>query len=80
MSSCSLLSAMASNDIDGVLDLTFSIETDAFGVNTTVDLKPGGRDIAVTNNNKREYARLLRMTSRSATESFRRSNWLPHIG
>lgn len=47
------------NDIDGILDLTFSVEDDQFGVIVTVDLKPGGRDIPVTNENKHEYVALV---------------------
>ena len=46
---------MLNNDIDDVLDLTFSTEDERFGEMTTVDLKPGGRDIEVTNDNKKEY-------------------------
>ncbi|KAK9447529.1 uncharacterized protein V1518DRAFT_376799 [Limtongia smithiae] len=41
------------------LDLTFSTEDNVFGEVVTVDLKPGGRDIAVTNENKREYVELV---------------------
>lgn len=43
------------NDIDDVLDLTFSTDDERFGETVTIDLKPGGRDIEVTNDNKREY-------------------------
>ena len=34
------------------LDLTFSVETDVFGVLQEVELKPGGRRIPVTEHNK----------------------------
>lgn len=44
---------------EGILELTFSIEADEWGVQKIVDLKPGGRDIAVTDENKREYVDLL---------------------
>lgn len=47
------------NDIDGILDLTFSVEDDQFGEIVTVDLKPNGREIPVTNENKREYVELV---------------------
>lgn len=47
------------NDIDGVLDLTFSAEDERFGELITVDLKPKGRDIEVTNENKKEYVELI---------------------
>lgn len=48
------------------LDLTFSAETTEFGAITITDLIPGGRDIAVTDDTKHEYVRLLahhRMTT-----------------
>ncbi|KAI9493846.1 hypothetical protein BDB00DRAFT_882925 [Zychaea mexicana] len=47
------------NDITDVLDLTFSTDDDQFGDVVTVDLKPGGRDIEVTEENKREYVNLV---------------------
>lgn len=47
------------NDITDILELTFSVEDDQFGEIVTVDLKPGGRDIAVNNDNKREYIELV---------------------
>lgn len=50
---------MLENDIDGVIDLTFSIESDDFGVTSIVDLLPNGRNIPVTNANKHEYVRLI---------------------
>lgn len=50
---------MLENDIDGVIDLTFSTERDDFGVIETIDLIPNGRNVAVTNENKGEYVRLI---------------------
>ena len=50
---------MLENDIDDVMDLTFSIETDFFGTKETVDLKPDGRNIPVTDANKHEYVTLI---------------------
>ncbi|KAJ9630298.1 E3 ubiquitin-protein ligase RSP5 [Exophiala oligosperma] len=47
------------NDITDILDQTFSIEDEQFGETKTIDLKPGGRDIPVTNENKREYVELV---------------------
>lgn len=47
------------NDITGILDLTFSAEDDKFGQVVEVDLKPGGRDIEVTEENKHEYVELI---------------------
>ncbi|ANB12562.1 NEDD4 family E3 ubiquitin-protein ligase [Sugiyamaella lignohabitans] len=46
---------MLDHDITDVLDLTFSIEDDQFGEIVTVDLKPNGRNLEVTNDNKLEY-------------------------
>lgn len=46
------------NSIDGVLDATFSVEHSSFGVLKNHELKPGGKDIVVTEENKREYVRL----------------------
>ena len=43
------------NDITDVLDQTFSTEDERFGETITIDLKPGGADIPVTNENKKEY-------------------------
>jgi len=43
------------NDIEDALELTFSTEDDRFGEVVTVDLKPDGRNIPVTNLNKKEY-------------------------
>lgn len=50
-----LTSCDRDNDITDVLDLTFSTDDDRFGEVVTVDLKPGGRDIEVTEENKKEY-------------------------
>ncbi|KAM0754299.1 HECT-domain-containing protein [Meredithblackwellia eburnea MCA 4105] len=50
---------MLNNDIEGIFDLTFSVETDDFGVVNVVDLVPNGRNVAVTNENKAEYVRLI---------------------
>jgi len=47
------------NDIEDVIENTFSAEDDRFGETITVDLKPGGRDVPVTNDNKAEYVQLL---------------------
>ena len=35
--------------------MTFSTEDERFGEQLEIDLKPGGRDIPVTNENKKEY-------------------------
>ncbi|XP_052090205.1 E3 ubiquitin-protein ligase HACE1-like [Mytilus californianus] len=61
-----ILQWILDHDIDNLgLDLTFSVETDVFGVMQEVELKPGGSHITVTEENKTEYAQLvteLRMT------------------
>lgn len=46
------------NDITCVLDHTFCVESDSFGERRTHELKPNGSDIAVTEENKREYVNL----------------------
>ncbi|CAO3643868.1 unnamed protein product [Mucor fragilis] len=47
------------NDITDVLELTFSVDDDRFGEMVTVDLTDGGRDIEVTEENKKEYVDLV---------------------
>jgi hypothetical protein len=43
----------------GVIDNVFADEHEAFGVIETVELRPGGMNIAVTEENKVEYVRLI---------------------
>lgn len=50
---------MLDNDITDVVFETFSQEVEKFGVTEIVDLKPGGRDIDVTNENKKEFVELV---------------------
>ena len=51
---------MLDNDIsDGILEQTFSTEDERFGVLTVEDLIPNGRNIDVTNDNKKEYVDLM---------------------
>nr|CAH7733586.1 unnamed protein product [Callosobruchus chinensis] len=52
------LTWMLENNIDGVLDTTFSVENNSFGVIKVHELKTGGAGIPVTEDNKREYVRL----------------------
>ncbi|KAK5465012.1 hypothetical protein LTS15_001575 [Exophiala xenobiotica] len=47
------------NDITDILDQTFSLEDEQFGETKTIDLKPNGQNIPVTNENKREYVELV---------------------
>ncbi|KAJ5449140.1 E3 ubiquitin ligase domain of unknown function DUF908 [Penicillium cf. griseofulvum] len=46
---------MLENDITDIITETFAIETDDFGEKQVIDLKPGGHDIPVTQENKEEY-------------------------
>jgi len=43
------------------LDLTFSTDDDRFGETISIDLKPGGSEIEVTNENKREYVECVHL-------------------
>ncbi|KAI5965231.1 hulA [Candida pseudojiufengensis] len=47
------------NDITDILDLTFSTEEEIFGDRVEVDLKPNGKEIEVTEENKHEYVELI---------------------
>lgn len=49
---------LLNNDVE-CLGLNFSYEKDNFGQNVTIDLKPNGRNIQVTNENKMEYVNSL---------------------
>ena len=53
------LSWAMENDVTDVIYSTFSVEDERFGEKVTVELKPGGKDIEVTNENKREYVELI---------------------
>lgn len=53
------LTWMLDNDITDMIFETFSVEDEVFGEKVTIDLKPGGREIAVTNENKSEYIDLV---------------------
>ncbi|KAI9188211.1 hypothetical protein H9P43_002602 [Blastocladiella emersonii ATCC 22665] len=46
---------MLNNDITDILDLTMSTEDSRFGEVVTIDLIPGGSEIPVTEENKKEY-------------------------
>ncbi len=45
------------NDITEVIDNCFCVDMEVFGEMKTHDLKPGGSDIAVTEENKKEYVK-----------------------
>lgn len=46
------------NNINGVLDSTFSVENNSFGALKVHELKPNGAQLVVTEENKREYVKL----------------------
>ncbi|KAK4140702.1 uncharacterized protein C8A04DRAFT_31792 [Dichotomopilus funicola] len=50
---------MLENDITDIIVETFSVEDDEFGVTKVVDLIENGRNVAVTDENKHEYVRLI---------------------
>ncbi|XP_044758401.1 E3 ubiquitin-protein ligase SMURF2 [Coccinella septempunctata] len=52
------LTWMLENSTEGVLETTFSVENNSFGVVKVHELKPGGAQILVTEENKREYVKL----------------------
>ncbi|KAL9704287.1 hypothetical protein quinque_007805 [Culex quinquefasciatus] len=52
------LTWMLENNINGVLDSTFSVENNSFGALKVHELKPNGAQLVVTEENKREYVKL----------------------
>ena len=53
------LSWTLDHDITGVLDWTFSVETDEFGQHRDIDLIDNGHTIPVTEANKRDYVKAM---------------------
>lgn len=47
------------NDVSGIIEQTFSTEYDEFGQRKTIELKPNGKVISVTEENKVEYVKLI---------------------
>ena len=47
------------NKLKNYIKINFSIDTEKFGETRTVDLKPNGRNIPVTDENKLEYVHLV---------------------
>jgi E3 ubiquitin-protein ligase NEDD4 len=43
------------NDITDALELTFATDDERFGETVSIELKPGGEEMEVTNENKGEY-------------------------
>uniref|UniRef100_A0A182WDB9 HECT-type E3 ubiquitin transferase n=1 Tax=Anopheles minimus TaxID=112268 RepID=A0A182WDB9_9DIPT len=52
------LTWMLENNMTGVIDSTFSVENNSFGVLKVHELKPNGASVPVTEDNKREYVKL----------------------
>ncbi|TID30437.1 hypothetical protein CANINC_000948 [Pichia inconspicua] len=50
---------MLENDITDIIVETFSVETDDYGEHKIIDLIPNGHNVAVTEENKQEYVRLI---------------------
>lgn len=50
---------MLDHDITNIIELTFSAESNELGQMKVVDLKPNGRNLPVTNENKHEYIQLM---------------------
>lgn len=50
---------MLENDCTGIIDYTMSAEYDEFGKQTIIDLVANGRNVAVTEENKEDYVRLV---------------------
>ncbi|KAG4029287.1 hypothetical protein MFRU_016g00450 [Monilinia fructicola] len=50
---------MLENDITDIITETFSVDNDKFGVVETIDFIEDGRNVAVTEENKHEYVRLM---------------------
>ncbi|KAI4107719.1 MAG: hypothetical protein L6R37_001404 [Teloschistes peruensis] len=53
------LTWMLDNSVNGVLDYNFSTEDEEFGERRTIELKPGGENIEVNDENKKEYVELI---------------------
>ncbi|KAF8874632.1 hypothetical protein CPB84DRAFT_1817871 [Gymnopilus junonius] len=50
---------MLENDITDIIDETFTTTEERFGEMVTIELKPGGTDVPVTEENKKEYVDLV---------------------
>ncbi|THH19668.1 hypothetical protein EUX98_g8727 [Antrodiella citrinella] len=53
------LSWLLNNDVTDILDETFSVTEEHLGKQVTLDLKPGGRHVELTEDNKQEYIDLV---------------------
>lgn len=52
---------MLNNDVSSMseLGMTFSVERNIMGMLETIDLIPNGRNILVTNENKKQYVKAM---------------------
>lgn len=50
-----MFTCCSDNDITDVIDETFTTTEDRFGELVTIELKPGGEEVPVTEENKKEY-------------------------
>ncbi|KAF9264871.1 HECT-domain-containing protein [Marasmius fiardii PR-910] len=50
---------MLENDITDIIDETFTTTEERFGEMVTIELKPGGADVPVTEENKKEYVEAI---------------------
>jgi E3 ubiquitin-protein ligase NEDD4 len=50
---------MLENDITDIIDETFTTTEERFGEMVTIELKPGGEDVPVTEDNKKEYVECI---------------------
>lgn len=48
---------LSENDLTGVIDTTFAVEINSFGVLKVHELKTGGKEIIVNEDNKKEYVK-----------------------
>lgn len=59
MKACATIcSPFSENNITNVIESTFSVENNSFGILKVHELKPNGQQITVTEDNKREYVKL----------------------
>ena len=54
-----ILTGFSESDITDIIEETFATTEDRFGEMVTIELKPGGADIPVTEENKQEYVNLI---------------------
>ena len=57
-----LLTCCRENDISNVIEHTFCVDMDSFGEMKQHELKSGGKDIPVNEENKKEYVKYATLT------------------